>query len=131
MAKLSRLIFGAALAAAAVTPAFGAPRLSPEARLEKLIGDRVPGKPVDCVNLRDVQSSQIIDGTAIVYRVGSRLYVNRPQSGARWLDDDDILATRTIGSQLCRIDTVKLIDRTSRFQRGFVILGDFVPYTRR
>lgn len=130
MAKFSRLIIGAALAAAAITPAFGA-RVPPEAQLDKMIGDRVPGTPVHCINLRDIQSSQIIDGTAIVYRIGSRLYVNRPQSGANWLDDDDILATRTIGSQLCRIDTVNLIDRASRFQRGFVVLGDFVPYTRR
>ena len=131
MARFSRLIIGAALTAAAITPAFGGPRLSPEERLSKVIGDRVPGQPVSCINLRDVQSSEIIDGTAIVYRVGSRLYVNHPRSGARWLDDDSILATRTIGSQLCRIDTVKLIDRTARFQRGFVVLGDFVPYTKR
>jgi hypothetical protein len=131
MASFSRLIIAAALAAAATTPALGAPRLSPEARLDKLIGDRVAGEPVSCINLRDVQSSQIIDGTAIVYRVGSKLYVNHPRSGARWLDNDDILATRTIGSQLCRIDTVKLIDRTARFPRGFVVLGDFVPYTKR
>jgi hypothetical protein len=130
MVGFSRFIFGAALAVAAVTPALAGPRLSPGARLDKLIGDRVAGQPVHCINLRDVQSSQIIDGTAIVYRVGSKLYVNHPRSGARWLDDDDILATRTIGSQLCRIDTVKLIDRTARFQRGFVVLGDFVPYSR-
>lgn len=131
MARFSRLIIGAALAATTITPALGAPRLSPEARLDKLIGDRVAGDPVSCINLRDVQSSQIIDGTAIVYRVGSKLYVNHPRSGAHWLDDDDILATRTISSQLCRIDTVKLIDRSARFPRGFVILGDFVPYTKR
>jgi len=130
MATLSRLILGAALTAASITPALAGSRLSPEAKLDKLIGDRVAGEPVSCINLRDIQSSQIIDGTAIVYRVGSRLYVNHPRSGARWLDDDDILATRTITSQLCRIDAVTLIDRTARFQRGFVILGDFVPYTR-
>jgi len=131
MARFSRLVIGAALAAAALTPALGAQRLSPEAQLNKVIGDRVPGKPVSCINLRDVQSSQIIDGTAIVYRMGGRLYVNRPTTGAHWLDDDDILATSTIGTQLCRIDSVKLIDRTALFQRGFVVLGDFVPYTRR
>jgi hypothetical protein len=129
MARFSRLIAGAALAAVAITPAIGA-RLSPEARLDKLIGDRVAGPPVHCINLHNIQSSEIIDGTAIVYRVGSTLYVNRPRSGASWLDDDDILSTRTIGSQLCRVDTVKLIDRAARYQRGFVVLGDFVPYKR-
>ncbi|MFD1611101.1 hypothetical protein ACFSCW_04720 [Sphingomonas tabacisoli] len=125
-----KLALGAVLAAALLAPAVAAPRLSPEARLDKAIGDRVPGKPVSCINLRDIQSSEIIDKTAIVYRVGSKLYVNRPH-GANWLDDDDILVTKTVTGQLCRIDTVTLIDRTSRFQRGFVTLADFVPYTRR
>ena len=78
----------------------------------------------------DVQDSQVIDGTAIVYRVGGRLYVNRPEIGADSLDNDDILVTRTTTDQLCRIDTVRLIDRTSRIPRGFVGLGDFVPYTK-
>ena len=71
-----------------------------------------------------------IDGTAIVYRVGSTLWVNRPKGGAESLDDDDILVTKTIGSQLCSIDTVQLRDRTSHMYAGFVSLGEFVPYRR-
>jgi hypothetical protein len=31
---------------------------------------------------------------------------------------------------LCSIDVVHLIDRTSRFERGFVGLGKFVPYVK-
>lgn len=77
-----------------------------------------------------VNSTQIIDGKAIIYRDGSRLYVNVPRSGADTLRDDDILVTRTFGSQLCSIDMVRLIDRSSRFPRGFVSLGQFVPYTK-
>jgi len=101
-----------------------------ETKLSKALEGRVAGKPVRCLNLRDIRSSEIIDGTAIVYRVGAnRLYVNRP-SGHESLDSDDILVTRTFGSQLCSIDTVRLLDRTSRFYRGFVGLGDFVPYTK-
>lgn len=129
MTRLSKLIIGGALAAAAAAPVFAA-RLSPEERLQKLLDGRVAGKPVSCINLRDIQSSQIIDKTAIVYRVGGKLYVNRPRGGADWLDSDDILVTHTVTGQLCRIDTVRLIDRASRFQRGFVSLGDFVPYAK-
>jgi hypothetical protein len=124
-----KIALAAALAGTVFVPAANAARLSPEARLEKLIGDRVPGKPVPCINLRDIQSSEIVDKTAIVYRVGSKLYVNRPQ-GANSLDSDDILVTRTPTGQLCRIDAVHLVDRTARFPHGFVTLGDFVPYTR-
>lgn len=112
------------------TPALAAKRDTPDVQLSKLLAGRVAGKPTNCIPLTNTQSSTIIDRTAIVYRVGSRLYVNTPRSGADTLDDDDILLTRTIGSQLCSVDSVNLIDRTSRFQHGFVILGPFVPYDK-
>ena len=63
-------------------------------------------------------------------KVGSTLWVNRPDGGAESLDDDDILVLRTTGSQLCSIDTLELHDRTSRMYSGFVSLGEFVPYRR-
>lgn len=124
---LTILCLGAATIAA---PAIAGERQSPEMKLQKLLDGRVAGKPVDCINLSSVSSSQIIDGRAIVYRVGGRLYVNEPRSGADRLDDDDVMVTRTFGSQLCSIDTVHLVDSTSRFPRGFVQLGKFVPYTK-
>jgi hypothetical protein len=111
-------------------PVVAAPRDTPDVQLQKMLAGRVAGKPVNCISLSGSNSSQIIDGKAIVYRVGSRLYVNEPRSGAQSLHRDDILVTRTIGSQLCSIDTVRLIDRGSRFPRGFVSLGQFVPYSK-
>lgn len=127
MAKLlPSMLLGAALLAAPAALA----RDTPEVQLQKLLAGRVAGAPVDCISLSTSRSSRIIDGKAIVYEVGSRLYVNEPSSGASSLDDDDILVTRTSGSQLCRMDTVNLIDRGSRFPRGFVLLGKFVPYTK-
>jgi hypothetical protein len=104
--------------------------LSGEQELARVLKDRVPGRPVNCINLRAINSTRIIAGTAIVYDAGRTLYVNRPRSGADSLDRDDILLTRTTGNQLCSIDTVRLIDRTSRFPSGFVALDRFVPYTR-
>jgi hypothetical protein len=125
---MSRILKSALVAACGVLGV--AASLPPEARLDRMLAGRVAGKPVDCINLRDIRSSQIIDRTAIVYQVGGKLYVNRPRGGASSLDDNDILVTNTVTSQLCRIDTVRLIDRTSRFYSGFVSLGEFVPYTK-
>jgi hypothetical protein len=122
----SSILLGASLIAA---PAVAAPRDTPEVQLQKLLAGRTAGKPVDCIPLSS-NSSQVIEGKAIVYRVGSKLYVNEPRSGAESLNDDDILVTKVFGSQLCSIDTVNLVDRTSRFPRGFVILGKFVPWTK-
>ncbi|GAO80445.1 MULTISPECIES: hypothetical protein [unclassified Sphingopyxis] len=117
-------------AALAAVPATAREKLAPEDQLAKLLEGRVAGKPQNCIPLSTTQSSQIIDKTAIVYRVGSTLWVNRPKGGAESLDDDDILVLKTSGSQLCSIDTLELHDRTSHMYSGFVSLGEFVPYRR-
>ena len=126
---LATLLAGAALLAAPVANA-QRHRATPEEKLAKLLAGRVAGKPVDCISLVRTGASQIIDGKAIVYTVGNTLYVNQPRGGAEQLDDNSILVTNTFGSQLCSIDTVRLIDRNSFFPRGFVSLGEFVPYTK-
>ena len=128
-----RTLIPAILAAAALaaSPAVAAKeKRSPEEQLAKLLGGRVAGDPRSCITLSRIDSSQIIDKTAIVYRDGSTLWVNRPRSGAQSLDEDDVLVTKLTGSQLCSIDTVQLHDRSSHFWRGFVSLGEFVPYRK-
>ncbi len=120
-----------AAAALAASPAASArEKLTPEDQLAKLLDGRVAGEPQNCLSLTSLGSSQIIDKTAIVYRVGSTMWVNRPKGGAASLDDDDILVLKTSGSQLCSIDTLELHDRSSHMYSGFVSLGKFVPYRR-
>jgi hypothetical protein len=119
--------------AGAASSALAADRPNPagEAKLAKRLEGRLPGKPVQCINLRPTEGSEIIDGTAILYNgPGGRIYVNRPRSGADSLRDDDILLTKTITAQLCNTDIVTLLEPLSRFPRGFVNLGDFVPYAK-
>jgi hypothetical protein len=131
MRVIASLLIGAALAATSAVAATPQQTAKAQAKLEKALEGRVAGKPVNCISLSSIQSTQIIDGTAILYRTsGNRLYVNRPAIGASSLDDDDILVTRTSMSQLCNVDVVHLIDRTGFFQHGFVGLGEFVPYTK-
>jgi hypothetical protein len=128
-----RHLIPALLAAAAIAAAPAATareKLAPEDQLAKLLEGRVAGEPQDCISLSTARSSQIIEKTAIVYKVGSTYWVNRPRGGAESLDDDDILVTKTTGSQLCSIDAVELRDRTSHMYAGFVSLGKFVPYKR-
>jgi hypothetical protein len=130
MKMLNKIIAGAALLAAALPGVASARATGGEAELARLLEGRVAGQPVSCLPLNRITSSHIVDDVGIVYRVGARLYVNRPRTDPVGLDDDDILLVRTIGSQLCRADMVDLIDRNSRMWNGFVALGDFVPYTR-
>ena len=101
-----------------------------EEKLAKILEGRVAGQPQDCISLSSATSSQIVDKTAIVYRIGSTLWVNRPRGGAESLDDDNILVTKLTGTRLCSIDTIQLHDRDSHMYAGFVALGDFVPYRK-
>lgn len=132
---MQRKVFAvAALAAMAsglvASPVLAAkPKLTGEAKLSKMLEGRQPGKPVNCLPLGQSQDVRIIDKTALVYRFGNTLYVNRPTNPDA-LDSDDILVSRTSLSSLCRLDTVQLRDRTSFFYSGFVGLQDFVPYKK-
>ena len=128
MRNLAFLLVGTALLSSA--PAQSAARLAPEARLAQAIEGRVAGEPVDCVNLRNIRSSRIIDGTAIVYDAGHTVYVNRPRSGAESLNRWDSLVTRTHSSRLCSIDVVQVYDLSANMQTGLVFLGEFVPYKK-
>lgn len=118
-----------ALAALASGSAVAAPRLHPEEQLARALDGRVAGRPVNCIDTRQA-SSRIIEGTAIIYKVGRTLYVNRPRVGAEDLERRSTLATRTISTRLCDIDTVQLFDLQARMMTGIVFLGEFVPYRR-
>lgn len=130
---LRTILASAAAVAIAATAAQASPAdrtAKAEAKLAKMIEGRVAGKPVSCLPMHQIRSSRIIDRTAIVYEVGTTLYVNRPRQGATSLDRDDILVTRTSLSQLCSVDIVRLVDPTSHIESGFVSLGEFVPYKK-
>lgn len=100
-----------------------------EKRLAKALEGRVAGTPENCILLSRVTSSTVYDDTAIVYKVGSTLYVNRPESGANYLDSRDVMVVRTAINRLCDVDTVQMRDQTG-FMSGIVFLGEFVPYTK-
>ncbi len=129
--RLSVLLPSALALAALALPAAARDRgADGEAKLAKITAGRTAAVPVSCINLRDIRSSEIVDDTAIVYRMNNgTLFVNRPQGGGL-LDRDDILVTRTISTRLCSIDIVTLVDRGSQMFSGSVALSEFVPYSR-
>lgn len=128
--------FSAALLATAIgAMTFGAApaqaqRGTPEQQLERALEGRVAGEPVNCIDLRAVRNSRIINHTAILFESGGTIYVNRPRSGASSLSNWDTQVVRPFGSRLCQVDTVRMVDPASGIDRGVVFLGDFVPYRR-
>ena len=127
---MRKILLTLAAAALLAAPAAASPRLHGEAQLAKLLEGRTAGAPVDCIDLGRVYSTQIVDGTAIVYDSGRTLYVNRPRGGADVLDQGDTMVLKPFDHRLCSIDTVQMYEQGARFFRGSVFLGDFVPYTK-
>ena len=119
------LIAGFAAAAPAQTP--DTPTLSPKAA-EALVG-RTAGKPQSCVRLRDVRSTEIVDETAIIYKMSKKHWlVNMPEGGCPGLRKDRVLVTVTPSTNLCRGDIARIIDPPTPIEFGSCGLGNFVPY---
>lgn len=125
--SLSLLIASSLMLSAGVAQA----KTDPEAQIAKITKGRAAGEPVDCIQLNQISSSQIVNRTAIVYTMNNgTIYVNRPTSGATFLSRSDVLVTDTHSPQLCSIDIVRLLDSSAHTPSGSVGLGKFVPYAR-
>jgi hypothetical protein len=131
MRNVPKILLGGMLLAGLASAAGAAAKIDPEAKLAQSLDGRLAGEPVDCLNLRDIKSSRIINRTAILYEtVGGTIYVNRPDAGRESLSDWDVLVTRTHMNRLCSIDVVDLYDSGARMRTGSVFLGQFVPYRK-
>ena len=119
-----------AAAAGLVAAPIEAARPSGEARLAKLIEGRTAGKPQGCIFTPLNANLTVIENTALVYRAGGKVWVNRTTSPEQ-IDEDDILVIRRFsGSSLCRQDRITLADRLTGLFSGVLFLEDFVPYEK-
>ncbi|WP_304282815.1 hypothetical protein [Caulobacter segnis] len=106
-----------------------------EAQLAKMLEGRTAFAAVPCIEVRKIITTEIINGTAIVYRLrGSpTLYVNRPTAGVDGLNSNNSL---TVGEsvELCEGNNLMTGDNGGRGAgpgyNGGVRLGEFVPYKK-
>ncbi len=124
MLKMLPVIIAAAAAASAVQ----AQAPDREAQLAQELGDRVAGEPVRCINYRQVRNTRIVNDTAILFRIGSTIFVNRPRSGAETLDDSFALVNDRPDGRLCSGDNLQLTEGMGITR--MIVAGDFVPYRR-
>lgn len=111
--------------------AHASPSLDGEKQLARLLEGREAGAPVHCI-LR-IGNRKVIDQTAITYRIGKTIYVNRTSNPSGLDSKDSFLSqsTNAYSSKLCQGDVVKNFD-----DRGGILWTDlgrfeeFVPYTR-
>lgn len=125
VALLAPLALAGAATASAEEPSRG------EGELAEMLDGRVAGEPVDCLSESQRDAVEIVDGTAIVFRDGGTLWVNRP-AGAQFLSRSDLPVFHQFSSQLCRLDQVELRNRigSGTIPGPRLALGDFVPYTK-
>lgn len=133
---MKTLIYAAAAIGLVAAPVFAEEKKDEEQakgeqKLASMLEGREAGKPTSCISTLSSGNMQVIEKTAIVYRSGNTVWVNRTRH-PQTLDDDDYLIIHKYGSgsQLCKLDTVTTRDRTSQFFTGVIFLEDFVPYRK-
>ncbi|MEJ0099639.1 MAG: hypothetical protein WDO12_07850 [Pseudomonadota bacterium] len=120
----STLALGGIAAVAAKEKQTGAEKLA------EMLDGREAGKPQACITTTRGSELQVIDKTALVYKDGDTLWVNRTAHPDD-LDSSDVLVIqRTDGMQLCKLDQVTAVDQTAGFFKNVVFLQDFVPYKK-
>lgn len=133
MRMLPLRIAGLILAAIAPAAAGAAHRSAAErgaAELARQLRGFAPQGTQRCLTTSDYENIYIVDSTALVFRgLGGRLWVNRT-TGPDHLRDDDIPEQDVFGGQVCRLDQVRLLDRTTRAEHFVVLLGDFTAYRK-
>lgn len=130
MKTLATILAGTALAFAATTTAVAQTLAERgEARLAKMLEGRTAGEPVSCINAMRDNRLSVIEHVGVVYDAGDTIYVARP-SNPRSLGSMDVPVIRRFGSQLCKQDLTRTIDRHNGHVSGVVFLSDFVPYTK-
>lgn len=100
-----------------------------EARLAEMIEGRTAGEGRSCISAMNSNRLRVIDHVGIVYEGGGTIWVARA-SDPRQLDSFDVPIIERHGSQLCKTDIIRTVDRSTGMHTGVVFLSDFVPYTR-
>jgi hypothetical protein len=130
MRKIIIAVTVSALALSGATLEAKSKRKTGEEKLSEMVAGHEAGEPVRCIRTSSHNNMTIIDGTAIVYRDGDTVYVNRT-ANPKSLDWNDVLVIEPMtANRLCRLDRVSTMDRSGGFYTGPVFLQDFVPYKK-
>lgn len=100
--------------------------------LSTQLAGKVAGAPQRCISDWNADRMIRISDDILLYRVsGNLVYENRLRGGCPGLArDNDIIVTEQFGSQKCRGDLLRLVDRTSGIPGPVCSLGEFVPYRK-
>ena len=123
---------GVAVGALAAT-AFAAPATTERAarQMERMLSGKTPGEPQDCIWLREIDGTTIIDSQTILYRERrDTVYRNEiPDGGCPGLQNDRAFATMQPSDvRLCEGETIRVFDPQTGVEYGTCSIGEFTPY---
>lgn len=136
---MRRMIFAAlvmpslALAACGEMDSTPVPLTDKQAQqLNKQLEGKVAGAPQRCISDSNADHMIRVSDDILLYRVSGKLvYRNNLRSTCPGLArDSDIIVTEQFGSQKCRGDLLRLVDRTSGIPGSVCSLGEFIPYRK-
>ena len=101
-----------------------------EAKFAELTEGRVAGEPQSCISAMRSNDVEVVENLGITYDDGDTLWIARARD-PRSLSWNDVPIIDRFGSQLCKFDVIRTVDRSTQFTTGAVFLEDFVPYTKQ
>ena len=88
------------------------------------------GDPVSCIRLRDIRQSKVRDDSTIdFYMAGGRVYRNTLDGSCPMLRSEGRFMHKTIGGDLCSVDTITVLREPGLSQGPSCGLGKFQPVT--
>ena len=100
--------------------------------LDRQLAGKIAGAPQRCISDFNADNMIRVSDDILLYRVsGNLVYKNNLRSSCPGLArDSDIVVTEQFGSQKCRGDLLRLVDRTSGMPGPVCSLGEFIPYKK-
>ena len=129
MRAIPLLLIAAALTGCTTQPAEPTRTAEAQAKFQQLTAGRVAGQPMSCLPHYKADEMITIDDRTVVFREGSRIWVNHLLHECNGLDSGwYTLVTKSSGPGLCRGDISQVADVRTGVTMGSCAIGDFVPY---
>jgi hypothetical protein len=101
------------------------------AELAEAVAGRTAGPPRSCVRLQDVRNTRSAGRDTILFDgPGGVVYVNRTRSSCPDIRPWHAIRHRTVGTNLCANELIRVFDPNSGIEYGGCSLGEFVPWRR-
>lgn len=119
----------AALAVVLLAGCASRPAESDADALAEALAGRTAGTEERCIDLSRADGPQVA-GQTLLYRDGRRLWRTDPIDGCPALAHDPIIVVEAFGSQICRGDRFRTVDRGGGIPGPYCRFGGFTPYTK-